>query len=94
MKHLILKGNNITIPLCGDTTIGKIVVFSTKYSTCEYCKEMLEALRQVESYNEAVTLCVMPQENLKEHKVVKGKEVESILGTKDEFWKNIQKFSS
>ena len=89
IKHLLLKGNNITIPLCGSTEIGKVAVFNRKISTCEVCNEIRTQLDSVDSYENAIELIPFSAENLKEHNTTEENFNVSVLGTKEIFWKNI-----
>ena len=87
-----MKGNDITIPVCGNTDIGKVAVFSVNRTTCQECKDNMDLLLKVESYADACNMYTdLVSGNLEAHKADPENIALSILGDKENFWKNIQK---
>jgi len=92
LTHLILKGNDTTIPLCGDTTLGKVATYNKANATCEVCLAELSRLLSLGTYGEACSYVSKHSNkpNLEAHKVIES-VYKNILGTDDEFWKSIHK---
>ena len=90
-KHLLLKGKDVTVPLCGSTEVGKVATFNHKNATCEECLTKLKELCKVDSFVGACALVGIDSDNWEEHNIVDQDSFVYILGTKDEFWKSIQK---
>lgn len=89
----MFQGSDINIPICGNTQIGKVCTHSIRTADCEDCIATIELLEACESYEEACTIISDKQisDNLEEHGV-SGSIVEHVLGSRDTFWKNMEKF--
>ena len=95
INHLMLRGNEVTIPICGDTTIGKLVTHTARNVECEDCLAELEILKGFNSYQEAVDYISLKNitENLAQHHA-EGRVAEAVLGVKETYWSNMEKFIS
>lgn len=89
----MFQGNNINIPVCGNTQIGKVCTYSIRSFDCEDCTATIELLDACESYEEACSVITDKQitENLEEHGASESL-VEHVLGSRETFWKNMEKF--
>lgn len=94
MTHLLLKGNNVTVPICGDTTIGKKATYFKKSVTCETCLATLEQLLTAETYASAESALptATDETTLEKHGIPsKATLTEATIGTPEEFWSNVER---
>lgn len=56
IKHFILTGSNITLPLCGLTSNDAVIIMAPLQVTCAKCLQMIDDLARASNFTQATEI--------------------------------------